>query len=126
MDQDVVSGAAVKFVVAGDDILIGGKGSDILFGGPGRDSFVIEFLSGAPDEIMDFRPEEGDTLSLSDADAEQLEGSIKRFRINRKGVVTYQFIGGKEIEAVKLNRHDLSLEDDPVGKGIRLNLSVRF
>ncbi len=49
---------------AGDDTLIGGSGFDILFGGPGADKFVIELLSDLPDEFMDFRSEEGDTLSL--------------------------------------------------------------
>ena len=49
---------------AGDDVLIGGKGSDIMFGGPGADIFVIDFLTDVPDEVMDFRPEEGDSLLL--------------------------------------------------------------
>ena len=48
----------------GDDILIGGKGADVLTGGRGADFFVIGALSLVPDTIFDFRPSEGDRLSL--------------------------------------------------------------
>ena len=111
---------------AGDDILIGGRGSDIMFGGSGSDNFVIDFLTDVPDEVMDFRPEEGDTLSLRLPDSEQHKIVKNSIRLNRSGVVTFQLLGGKQIEAVKLNRLDLSLRVDGVGKDIRLAFSVKF
>ena len=111
---------------AGDDILIGGRGSDIMFGGSGSDNFVIDFLTDAPDDVMDFRPEEGDTLSLRLPDTAQLKIVTNSIQLDPKGVVTFQLLGGKQIEAAKLNRRDLSLRVDGVGKDIRLNFSVRF
>lgn len=48
----------------GDDILIGGKHTDGLTGGRGGDLFVIDALSLMPDTIFDFKPSEGDRLSL--------------------------------------------------------------
>ena len=111
---------------AGNDILIGGLGSDILFGGSGADNFLIEFLKDVPDEIMDFRPEEGDTFSLRLPDTEQSEIKANSFRVDRKGMVTFQLRSGQQIEAVKLNRSDLSLQVDGIGKEIRLIFAVKF
>jgi Ca2+-binding RTX toxin-like protein len=45
----------------GNDTLNGGAGADILQGGPGADVFVI----GEGDRILDFKPEEGDKVDLS-------------------------------------------------------------
>ena len=109
---------------AGNDILIGGAGSDFLYGGSGADRCVIEFLEERPDTIMDFRPEEGDTVSLS-----LRENSVNNiipngFRINSKSVITYQMLGGKQV--VDLNRQDLILRADARRKEIRLEFTVRF
>ncbi len=111
---------------AGDDTLIGGRGSDIMFGGSGSDNFVIDFLTDVPDEIMDFRPEEGDTLSLRFSDTVKRKIVANSIRLDAKGIVTLQLLGGKQIEAVKLNRLDLSLRVDGVGKDIRMVWTVKF
>jgi len=109
---------------AGDDTLIGGSGFDILFGGPGADKFVIELLSDLPDEFMDFRPEEGDTLSLRLPASERQKIAAGGIRLDRKGVLSLQLLGGKQMEAVKLNRHDLSLRVDGARRDIQLVFSV--
>ena len=75
---------------------------------------------------MDFRPEEGDTLSLRLPDTTQQKIVPNSIRINRAGVVTFQWLGGRQIEVAKLNRRDLSLQVDGVGKDIRLQFSVNF
>ncbi len=111
---------------AGDDTLIGGSGFDTLFGGPGADNFVIEFLSNLPDEFMDFRPEEGDTLSLRLPAAERQKIAAGGIQIDRKGVLTLQLLGGERVQAVKMNRRDLSLRVDGARKDIRLVFSVMF
>lgn len=111
---------------AGDDILIGGRGSDIMFGGSGADNFVIDYISLEPDEIMDFRPEEGDTLSLRLLDTARQQIVTNSIGLNSKGVITFQLLGGKQVEAVNLNRRDLSLKVDAVGKKIYLGFSLKF
>lgn len=50
---------------AGRDILVGGAGDDKLSGGAGADLFLFATGDGN-DTIGDFRPEEGDTIELSD------------------------------------------------------------
>jgi surface adhesion protein len=119
-------GSDIMFGGAGDDTLMGGRGSDIMFGGSGSDNFVIDFLTDVPDEVMDFRPEEGDTLSLRLSDTVKRKIVANSIRLDAKGVVTFQLLGGKQIEAVKLNRLDLSLRVGGVGKDIRLFWTVKF
>ena len=54
---------------AGNDVLIGGAGNDEMTGGAGADRFVFtaatDLLPTAPDEILDFRPGEGDVIDIS-------------------------------------------------------------
>ena len=111
---------------AGDDILIGGKETDIMSGGPGSDNFVIDFLSKFPDKFMDFRPEEGDTLTLRFPEISQVDVNAKNCRISSRGVLTVRLLNGNEVEVANLQRHDLSLRIDPVDKEIRLNFVVNF
>ena len=47
-------------------------------------------------------------------------------RLDRKGVLSLQLLGGKQMEAVKLNRHDLSLRVDGARRDIQLVFSVMF
>jgi hypothetical protein len=109
----------------GDDILIGGRGTDILFGGAGSDQFVIDFISDLPDEVLDFRPEEGDTLLLRFKETPLDEfprkrPTIKNIEINYDGDITMSLIGEDQFDVVKLRRSDLKLEVDDLGGDIRL------
>ena len=110
---------------AGDDILVGGRGTDILFGGPGADQFVIDFISDLPDEVEDFRPEEGDTLLLRfkydpQSDFEFKDLTIRNVEIDYDGDVTMQLLNEDQFEVVKLKRSDLTLKVDDLGGDVRL------
>ncbi len=109
----------------GNDILVGGRGTDILFGGPGADQFVIDFISDLPDEIDDFRPEEGDTLLLRfeydpQSDFKFKELTIKNVEIDYDGDVTMQLLNEDQFDVVKLKRSDLTLKVDDLGDDVRL------
>jgi hypothetical protein len=110
---------------AGNDVLIGGRGTDILFGGPGSDQFVIDFISDLPDEIEDFRPEEGDTLLLRFAYNPQEEfpkkrPTIRNVEIDYDGDVTMSLINEEQFDVVRLKRSDLMLRVDDLGGEVRL------
>jgi hypothetical protein len=110
---------------AGDDILVGGRGTDILFGGPGSDQFIIDFISDLPDEVVDFRPEEGDTLLLRfqyspQSDFKVKRPTIKNIEIDYDGDVTIQLFNEDQFDVVKLRRSDLTLKVDDLGDDIRL------
>jgi hypothetical protein len=117
--------------LAGDDILIGGRGADILFGGAGSDQFVIDFISGLPDEIGDFRPEEGDTLLLRfeynpQAEFPKKRPTIGNIKIDYDGDVTMQLLNEDQFEVVKLKRSDLKLKVDDLGDDIRLTFTKKI
>ncbi|MGD8524662.1 MAG: retention module-containing protein [Thioalkalispiraceae bacterium] len=50
----------------GDDVLIGGKGADTLDGGGGADVFKYTTLEDAGDTILDFKPQQGDSIDISE------------------------------------------------------------
>ena len=117
--------------LAGDDILIGGRGTDILFGGAGSDQFIIDFISALPDEIEDFRPEEGDTLLLRfeynpQAEFPKKRPTIGNFKIDYDGDVTMQLLNEDQFEVVKLKRSDLKLKVDDLGDDIRLTFTKKI
>jgi hypothetical protein len=49
----------------GDDRIDGGAGSDLLAGGAGADAFVFAPGDRLLDQVVDFRPDEGDRIDLS-------------------------------------------------------------
>jgi Ca2+-binding RTX toxin-like protein len=50
----------------GDDVLIGGRGADTLDGGGGSDVFKFTSLEDAGDTILDFKPQQGDAIDISE------------------------------------------------------------
>jgi hypothetical protein len=64
------AGADVLYGGMGNDVLIGGTGKDVLIGGSGADRFVFHVASANSDQILDFRPTEGDKIDLSAIDAD--------------------------------------------------------
>ena len=65
---------------AGDDILTGGLGNDFLTGGDGADTFNFDNIdNGAADTVVDFTPDEGDVLDLSDLLVDESEETIEDY-----------------------------------------------
>ena len=111
---------------SGNDTLTGGKGIDALFGGAGADRFVVDYLSEVPDIIMDFKPEEGDSIFLKFLDEHPTEFKSDDFHLSDKGVLFMQLAGGERVDVVRLRRTDLSFKVDTVGKRLEFRFKVNF
>ncbi len=129
----------------GDDILIGGAGIDRLYGGLGSDLFIIDISTLAePDEIMDFRPEDGDGLLLDmsmpgklkkkDSSKLELDGfgvdfkkaGIDKARISSRGDVEVRFRGRGWLKVVGVRRSDLKVKLTQKGSRLGLIFSGKF
>ncbi len=98
-----------------DEVLYGTAGTDTFYGGNGADTFVINYLSDEPDEIVDFDPREGDRVDLGFLklyDLQSLDAVKRRMSINRKGVVKFRLDDGRDIDVVDTKRSGLTLEVD--------------
>lgn len=73
------------------DILVGGEGNDILIGSGGNDEFRYYTMDDAQDTIMDFKPDQGDVLNISEvidyAEGDDLSSFIQ---ISEVGDGSYQ------------------------------------
>lgn len=100
-----------------EDMLYGTPHSDTFYGGDGGDTFVINFLSETPDEILDFDPEEGDQIELTFpeinglAELKDMKLELGRFKVNRRGVVTVD-LGSGDVPIVDTRRTGMKLEVD--------------
>ena len=94
--NDILNGGADDDVLRGgqgDDVLYGGIGVDRLYGGLGADRFVFDLNLLEIDEIMDFNPEQGDTVLLQFGQSnknDELQFDFKNFnnddvRVNPDG-----------------------------------------
>ena len=116
----------------GDDVLIGGIGFDRLFGGPGADEFVIEILTEEPDEILDFRPEEGDTIVLKvDRNKKSVvvlpdRIKVNNFQMKSNGDLRVRFSGKKWNNLVNINRSNLEIDVKDEGHQVVLKFSKRI
>ena len=67
--DDILRGEAGDDILLGgdgSDTLIGGAGSDKLTGGVGADTFILSvFAAGVSTAILDFAPQNGDTLDIT-------------------------------------------------------------
>jgi hypothetical protein len=131
-DDELQGGAGDDVLVggAGDDVLVGGTGFDIVFGGAGSDKFVIDIERDMPDEIRDFRPEEGDSLWLRfrhtprDRFPKKLE--LSNIEIDYDGDVAIRLINEEQFKIVKIRRSDLTLTVDDLGDDIRLTFTKKL
>lgn len=67
--NDLLLGGVGSDILEGDggaDVLIGGLGDDILKGGGGSDTFSYLHIQDAGDTILDFKPQTGDVIDISE------------------------------------------------------------
>lgn len=111
----------------GDDILIGGTGQDRLTGGEGAGRFVFQTLDDSKpnrnfaDIIRDFFQSEGDTIKLSDIDADTTTDGDQAFTFI--GTDTFSGTAG-ELRYVS-NGVDTFVEADVDGDG-RLDMTIQL
>ena len=116
----------------GDDVLHGGLGVDRLYGGPGADQFVFVVDTGETDEVMDFNPEQNDTIFLrrkyfemdTNTTTHALTG--ENVRIDDDGNVEVQLRHEDWARIVKLNEHNLELNSRELTGGLQLFFIRRF
>lgn len=105
--SEIIGGSA-------SEVLIGTPYTDTFYGGDGADTFVINFLSETPDEILDFDPEEGDQIELTFpelVDLNDLKLESGRLKVNHRGVVTLD-LGNGDLPVVDTRRAGMKLELD--------------
>lgn len=146
--DDVLNGGAGEDVLhggIGDDVLIGGAGLDRLYGGPGSDRFVFNLNRlGETDEIMDFKPEEGDTvwlqleksakpkkkpsttLEIENLSVKYNRLSVDNVRLDFNGDVEFRFEGDSWVKVAKVKRSDLRVKVRKHGSNLRLVFSQKF
>jgi hypothetical protein len=133
----------------GNDVLIGGSGIDRLYGGLGADRFVIDIdASLEADVIMDFKPEEGDTIWLEleksarfrmkdkkkmptkikagNVQLDYKKVTIENVRIDYDGDVEVQFKGKSWVKVVGIKRSDLKVKAKQDGQNISFTFTKRF
>ena len=116
----------------GNDVLLGGLGIDRLYGGPGADRFVFGMDSLEVDEVMDFNPEQNDTVLLkrkySDLDINSASNEITAddVRVNDAGDVEVRLNHNDWARVVKLHGQNLALNSQELAEGLLLTFSRRF
>lgn len=117
----------------GDDVLSGGIGKDILTGGAGADIFRFDSKIGAGnvDRIMDFTPEDGDVLYLSDAIFLRLRAAIRDETgggpVEIRPGEFQAVAGGKAVDAgdrIIYNTNNGALFYDPDGSGSKAPIKI--
>ncbi len=110
----------------GDDVLYGGPGIDRLYGGPGADQFVFAIDELGTDEVMDFNPEQNDTVLLqsryTEMDTRTTTDEItgERVRIDDEGTVEVQSQNGEWVRTVRLNQTNLKINGRETIGGLQL------
>jgi hypothetical protein len=116
----------------GNDVLNGGAGIDALFGGSGADKFYIDAIHDLPDFVMDFKPEEGDSVWLKFGDLPRTKRSFPKelnyhnVQLKANGDVRVRLVSEGWLELVKLKRSDLTMTVDDFGKEVRLTFVKKF
>ena len=142
--NDILSGDNGNDVLrggAGNDVLNGGNGNDILdggpglnqfYGGPGADQFIIPIDDHETDEVMDFSPEENDTVFLrrkyykdiSTAESDDLQAD--GVRIDDDGDIEVRLNHRDWTRVVRLHEKNLDLSSQELTDGILLTFTRRF
>ena len=126
------SGDGVLLGGNGDDILYGGLGIDRLYGGPGADRFVFAIDEMGGDEVMDFNPEQNDTIFLRrkytavDTNTTPYEITADNVRVDDEGDVEIQLKHSNWTRIVRLNEQNLELNSRELTGGLQLFFTRRF
>ena len=116
----------------GDDVLYGGPGVDRLYGGPGADRFVFVLDEAGTDEVMDFSPEQNDTVFLqsryTEMDINTTTDAIteENVRIDDEGIVEVQLNNSNWVTAARLNQTNLKINGREVAGGLQLFFTRQF
>ena len=124
----------------GDDLLIGGNGDDVIRGGSGADFMVFRLSDEGIDEVLDFSPEEGDTVIIDFSSQPSLlttTGKTNQLRIprkisyanievNRRGDIKVKLANNSWKSVVRLKRSDLDFSLSQKGNKAYLRFSQKF
>jgi hypothetical protein len=116
----------------GDDVLDGGVGIDRLYGGLGADRFVFDMDAIEADEVIDFNPDQNDTIFLRrkysemDTNTKPYEITGESVRIDAEGDVEIQLKNSNWARIVRLNQHNLELNSREITGGLQLFFTRRF
>jgi len=131
-DNDSLLGTSGYDGGNGDDVLYGGPGVDRLYGGPGADRFVFVVDEAGTDEVMDFSPEQNDTVMLQsrytemDINTTTDEFTGEKVRIDDEGSVEVQSQDGNWVTAARLNQTNLKINGREVAGGLQLFFTRQF
>ena len=116
----------------GDDVLYGGLGIDRFYGGPGADRFVIFMDDLETDEVMDFSPEQKDSVFLhrkyidDDPSIEPDDINADGVRIDEAGDVEVRLNHRDWTRVIRLHEKNLELNSQELTGGILLTFTRRF
>ena len=116
----------------GDDVLYGGPGIDRFYGGPGADRFVIFMDDLETDEVMDFSPEQKDSVFLhhkyidDGSSTEAGDINAEGIRIDEDGDVEVRLNHSDWTRVISLHEKNLDLNSQELTGGILLTFTRRF
>ena len=111
---------------AGDDVLIGGRGIDFLTGGLGADQFILDVDANETDEILDFNPEEGDTIVLWHRADTTSSITINNVKVTLEGELQVSLDGKRWRSIANLHRPNLTFKIQNKGNRATLRFETRF
>ena len=109
----------------GDDVLYGGSGIDRLYGGLGADRFVFEIDSMETDEVLDFNPDQNDTVWLQSNHSEN-KLTADNVRIDNEGNLEVQVAHEDWSRIVNLHQNNLEFDIEEITDGLQLHFTRRF
>jgi Ca2+-binding RTX toxin-like protein len=116
----------------GDDVLYGGAGFDRLYGGLGADRFVFDINAMEADEVMDFNPDQNDTVWLQNKYTEMATDTASSaltaddVRVDDEGGVEVRIANSAWTRIVGLNQGNLHVSTREVTGALQLHFTRQF
>jgi Ca2+-binding RTX toxin-like protein len=116
----------------GDDVLYGGAGFDRLYGGLGADRFVFDINAMEADEVMDFNPDQNDTVWLQNKYTEMTTDTASSVltaddvRVDDEGGVEVRIANSAWTRIVGLNQGNLHVSTREVTGALQLHFTRQF